>query len=386
MMQNELAYAATPADNWLNILNKKYPNVWAELKKQRENIEYDAQKKDGWKCFRDLPEWAEMPTLLPIYTLNTTKSEALMRGARSAQTVEHEHPHYGPTMLQVHNMFVEEVMSLATMYLWKKTKGVYRFSEELYSELTKQPIDNDLHMETFFQLPEWAVYIETPGITFEGREMTGFIAHVDCALDYEDPGKRHTDLQFAIFLKGVNQPVMIALPFGSGTIKDAIRRMDQVDRESLTNRKLQDCYDANIYYAEPDYEERIKTFSPMLNLLMYLCSEEPDIQRTQQDTTAMPHRRQKQSAHKGHTEWDVGVRISYLLKKHKGGKQPTVVNEAGHSTSPRPHIRSAHWHSYWTGPRDAVYPKRKVIVKWLPPIPINMDWKSELPVNIRIVK
>ena len=42
-------------------------------------------------------------------------------------------------------------------------------------------------------------------------------------------------------------------------------------------------------------------------------------------------------------------------------------------------------HTYWTGPRQASFPERKPIVKWIPPIPIGMDWKRELPTTIRNV-
>ena len=37
------------------------------------------------------------------------------------------------------------------------------------------------------------------------------------------------------------------------------------------------------------------------------------------------------------------------------------------------------------GPRDAVFPLRKPVMRWIPPLPIGMDWKRELPTNIRVV-
>ena len=51
----------------------------------------------------------------------------------------------------------------------------------------------------------------------------------------------------------------------------------------------------------------------------------------------------------------------------------------------RPHIRRAHWHTYWVGPMDEVYPKRKTILKWLPPIPVNVTDVEKLPVVVREV-
>ena len=40
---------------------------------------------------------------------------------------------------------------------------------------------------------------------------------------------------------------------------------------------------------------------------------------------------------------------------------------------------------YWTGPRDAVFPLKKPVMRWILPLPIGMDWKRELPTYIRVV-
>ena len=66
-------------------------------------------------------------------------------------------------------------------------------------------------------MPEWAVYIETPGLSYERIPMEGFIAHLDYNMF-----SRSVDLQFAIFRKGIDMPKMIALPLGEGTLLDAM--------------------------------------------------------------------------------------------------------------------------------------------------------------------
>ena len=88
--------------------------------------------------------------------------------------------------------------------------------------------------------------------------------------------------------------------------------------------------------------------------------------------------------------WDVGVRISAAIRRFNsrpkaasGGNENDTI--AGSHASPRPHVRSAHRHTYWTGPRDAVFPIRKPVMKWIPSLPIGMDWKSELPTCIKVV-
>lgn len=54
-----------------------------------------------------------------------------------------------------------------------------------------------------------------------------------------------------------------------------------------------------------------------------------------------------------------------------------VVDES--TASPSPHIRRAHWHSYWMGPRQEGHPDRKPVLKWLPPIPVAMDKGDIVP-------
>lgn len=368
----------TPADRWLNILNKKYQNIWSEMKKFRENLPFEARKHENMECFRDIPEWAEMPTLTTIYVIHSTKNQAIIDGAKSAFECNHNHPHYGPSYANIQTMYAEEIMSLSSMYLWRKTKGVYRFSDELYKELTRQEMDGDLHMESFFHLPEQAVYIETPGLKFAGSDMEGFIAHLDYSLNPVRPHDRHTDLQLAIFIKEVNQPVMIALPFGNGTVIDALKRLDKVDQESYEG--------ANVIIKGKNMEERLKTFVPMLNLLMYLCSEEPDMEKQARPSGNRNRKERRNDTTNIHQVWDVGIRISNVIRKYRTNRSEEKgigKEESGHSV--RPHIRSAHWHKYWVGPRDETYPRRQIIVKWLPPIPVNVRWQDDLPVNVKII-
>ena len=72
-------------------------------------------------------------------------------------------------------------------------------------------------------------------------------------------------------------------------------------------------------------------------------------------------------------------------KNHERSDEKELSSVQGAHSSPRPHVRAAHWHTFWVGPRSAKFPDRKPIIRWLPPIPIGMDWRRELPTNIHIV-
>ena len=134
-------------------------------------------------------------------------------------------------------------------------------------------------------------------------------------------------------------------------------------------------------------EEYRKTFSSMLQLLLYLCSEEPDMPQIEH-----PQKRRTFSggvrSPKEPQVWDVGVRVSNAIrnyKNHERSAEKEMPSVQGAHSSPRPHVRAAHWHTFWVGPRSAKFPDRKPIIRWLPPIPIGMDWRRELPTNIHMV-
>ena len=217
------------------------------------------------------------------------------------------------------------------------------------------------------------MYIETPGLSYECHPMKGFIAHLDYNLF-----SRNVDLQFAMFLEGCDQPKMVALPFGEGSLLDAMNRVDQVDDLFMGKRD-------NRYIGSR--EEYRKTFSSMLQLPLYLCSEEPDMPQIEH-----PQKRRTFSggvrSPKEPQVWDVGVRVSNAIrnyKNHERSAEKEITSMQGAHSSPRPHVRAAHWHTFWVGPRSAKFPDRKPIIRWLPPIPIGMDWRRELPTNIHMV-
>lgn len=59
-----------------------------------------------------------------------------------------------------------------------------------------------------------------------------------------------------------------------------------------------------------------------------------------------------------------------------------AIASAQHGTNRlNTHIRRAHWHSYWVGSVD----DKKINVKWLPPIAVNLD-DDALPAVVRKVE
>ena len=265
-----------PPDKWIRAMNRKYPNIWTELRKVYEDpSKMIRQNSGGIELLQSVPDWCIMPTFFPFLVM-TDK--------------------YGELFYMTH---MNELMTLGSTYIWRCSKGVYRFAPEIYQALISQPLTGDLPMECLHHLPEWAVYIETPGLCYGRHPMDGFIAHLDYNLF-----SRGVDLQFAIFRKGIDQPKMIALPLGEGTLVDAMDRVDQVDEMFAGSL-------SNVRYVGSRDEYR-ETFSAMIQLLLYICSDEPDMPEIEQ-----PQKRKRLSRGVRIPEeprvWDVGVTATVSL-------------------------------------------------------------------------
>lgn len=75
----------------------------------------------------------------------------------------------------------------------------------------------------------------------------------------------------------------------------------------------------------------------------------------------------------------MGVRLGAALRRAYQAEQTGA--ERPHA-GPRPHVRRAHWHGYWSGPRDGA---RRYDLRWLPPIAVALSDANELPAVVRRV-
>ena len=71
----------------------------------------------------------------------------------------------------------------------------------------------------------------------------------------------------------------------------------------------------------------------------------------------------------------MGAALRGALNSHSAGSS---VDGSG----VRPHVRRAHWHGYWYGPREG---ERNFKLKWLPPVAVKIDSVDDLPVVVREV-
>lgn len=273
---------------------------------------------------------------------------------------------------------------LMTYNKWRLTQGIYRFDPTLYEAVINTPVTGVMPEDVFHRIPEWCVFVETPGLQFGGNEMAGFFAIVDYDTSTSE-SVLHLHLEFA------RSFTYISFPLGTDSLLDAVRKTMDADHN------VEEVTKPNTFFKN-SFEEGVKLatteLEPILALLIYLCSQNSEIG----DEFRRPSHPKPQKTKRGWklfppnqaTTWDVGVRIGAALRHAYNYGVQSGYNQCGSTQSTkRPHIRRAHWHNYRLGPRldmaGIAIPseKRKTELKWLPPIAVKLDDPGQLPGTIR---
>lgn len=321
----------------LKEIGKAYPEAWKHVKSFRAG--------KG----KDLPDWADW-CYIPL-----AAGVAIATGGDNTRLNQ--------AILQ--SKITPAVITAAAS--WRVTQGVYRFDADLYNTLIDQPLDGNIPCEVLKRMPEWCVYIE-----MINTNIVGFWAHLE-----DDVNDGRMELRFIIMLDN-GENMSLPLHLGDWTIKKGLEQMRSEAQKYAQN---------GIKF--PDYEEGfIKQVTGMIQLVLYLCAENVDMPKYPQHPINRVRISGQVDVPREPQFWHVGERIGSYIRKfynEESIREGQTKEQADTRASMRPHIRKAHWHHYWKGPREG---ERKLILRWLPPIPVNIknDDENEIPVVIKRVK
>lgn len=242
-----------------------------------------------------------------------------------------------------------EISRLAAIGAWRYTQGIYQIDETLFDALVKSPVSEALPSDVLLRLPEWCVYISTPALSWRNEIMYGFFAHLE--YDYNN-GQQELRL-----LLDCDRGIMpIVLPLGNWAITEAFEHALNAVRSKIN--WPQDKIDAEI-------AETIKSLTPIMSVLLYLCSDAPEINdsRVPGLSPSRPHAIKTKKgwklypAEKPHY-WQVGKHVGEQLRA------ASAVNSAAETgRTVKAHLRRGHWHGYWIGPKT----NRRFEYRWLHP-------------------
>lgn len=311
-------------------VTRRYPDAWSQLAGFRR----DKKALGGW------PDWCDVP-LSAAYAIVTAGTDR-----------------------QPSNTDASVVGGLGT---WRLTQGVYRFDADLLEALWTTPIER-VPAELLYRLPEWCVYLETPGRQFSNARMHGCFVWLEW-----DVNARRTELRTIIDTGDMLYPLILHLLPG-GTLEACL---DAAMGESLRNMPTDRNMPAGLWEAARDIMRQV--WPGIIALTLYLCSDEPDMTNSAGTAaTPRPPTRRKDGTiipASAPVEWVIGSRLGRQLRQARSQQ-----HQGGEHAAPRPHVRRAHFHHYWTGPKAA---GQTLSLRWLHPVLVGA---GDVPVTIRSVE
>jgi hypothetical protein len=313
---------------YLKRVIKYYPRAWEQLAKFRN----EKENLDGW------PDWCYLPM---------SAAHAIATGGRN----------------DVIPMVVD-TMTICGLGIWRMTQGVYRFNPDLFEALWTTPITR-IPVDLLFRLPQWCVYIEAPGKSLFNLDLFGVFVW----FEYDAETGR---AELRALIDSCQELLPIIFFITRATLDECITATIEEAQKLINRQKLN--VSSEMLAEEIRFLKSI--IPPIISLALYLCSDEPDIEdaKGQPGIPPRPARHKKSGAFvpaSAPAEWIIGRNLSAHLRQareYNGGEHASV----------RAHIRRAHWHSYWVGPRDV----QQLSLKWLPPTLIGI---GDLPISIKCV-
>jgi hypothetical protein len=271
-----------------------------------------------------------------------------------------------------------EACALAGLAAWRVTQGIFRYDPTLAAALLDTPLTGELPVSALTHLPHWCAYVETPGRTMPlvhggMTALHGFYAWINWVA-----AEGQIELMLGMDTDRPYPHLPVSVVPLVGTLEESIRAV-QAD--------WQDSYQAGLVHSVPSapFTEGAHRLSPLITLLLYLCAEEAEIgegmTRPKQPQPTKTKQGWRLFPANAPTMWDVGVRIGAALRRAQE-HDTSAADTAGERSRPRAHIRRAHWATYWTGPRSG---QQTAVLRWLPPIPINVDCVETMPATVHPV-
>ena len=271
-----------------------------------------------------------------------------------------------------------QIYRFNTLASWRMGQGIYRVDPAPYDALVTTELNGDLPTDVLLRLPEWCVYVETPGLQCEvdssGHRCQVFGAWARITREPEHANR--PALVIALDLPAVPIPTQcLHIPL-TGSLADSIAGVMAL-------------------WGRPDpasLQSAVSCATPIINILLYLCAGGEVTGNDGSPANPNPVKTRRRGVRlfpaAGPRVWDVGVRVGAALRRAYAGAEQDM---GGDGRSLRGHVRRAHWHGVRSGPRktpdgaDIPTALRQFKLRWFPPIPVALDDLDNLPSVIRPV-
>lgn len=301
-----------------------------------------------------------------LMALNGDTIKAYMRALSTYQHLSVYEWNHQFNLLKAYGMEnIYVVMSkLASIYTalraYRQAKRIYQFSQEL-----EEALDEKLP-EAF---PTRHFHIPLHGAVFEYKNESVFTFY-----DLTTPS-------YVRHFSHPDEPVQyearfLSIPKGEGSIDEVIIQVDLADTVGGCHQNTMENMKNLVQTMGGDptvIQEYSKVLALRLNSVLYItanASRDVETVRPQSQPKRRPQDKRERERLLDLREpgiYRVGGIYERVLRRWK---RVTTASYGSSGRTVRPHIRAAHAHLYWRGPRKDPE-KRTPVVHFLPPIPVN---------------
>lgn len=265
-----------------------------------------------------------------------------------------------------------QIGAFGALAAWRVTQGIYEIHPAVRAAIEETPLDGAIPTDVLHRLPEWCVYVRTPGMRYAGDPAEGFFAHLE-----SDAHTHREELRLVIDCPPLLHS-QLAIHLG-GTIEEGLASAIGEARRQSRGTPM-----SGAAMALGDATWLASAIAPLVNLVLYVCAQNAEIRDAagKRERPANPHPRSTKSGPRifppdRPATWDVGFRTGAALEAAAAAGE----SQGGTHAGPRPHIRRAHWHHYWVGPKAS----QELVLRWLAPIAVNVDEGQGIVPTIRTV-
>lgn len=277
----------------------------------------------------------------------------------------------GPDGIVAVDQAMVMILGIECLKVWQRTRVVYRVHPGLAVSLADTDPNSAIPCEVFTRLPHPDPFVAFPTpIPAPHGASSGKLAEPAVYV-----GMLVTGLSRSLTMCSTTDPDLCLLNVSLvGRFRYIGQREQEFREYSVRIPCLGDRYTvdemidtAGRFMATTDPEARENgaqrnAFRLAVSMLLYLCSGQSDIGAR---TAVAPGKKTRRQGSVPSTVIDVGFDIGPKL--HAAGQAAAATANSGNGSRVRAHIRKAHWHTYWTGPKD----KQVADVRWIHPILVN---------------
>jgi hypothetical protein len=263
-------------------------------------------------------------------------------------------------------LLVEDV---ALWSRWRTCRHVYHFDKDLTKELSSTQIPGSMPTDSLRMLPYEVIFVEADFSILDSSgdsvQSRGFFVWRDRCIGSMEPTSygEAVDSISMMFVHDDRPRAVMSMNLELDTLDDMVSEIVAFDRREYAH-VMRNGGLFRMKATMGDYEAATRSrLQFVISHLLYIIADNSD-----QDVEYRPSGNSRRKGTCKSTIHAVGTRIGKAIGSAK--VRYVGKSDADGNRTVRPHMRAAHWHHFWTGPRDKP-DKRKLIVRWIMPTFVN---------------